>query len=424
MTERSESKVQRISKTTVEALSPGARIIDDKVDGFLARRLPSGAITYGFRYRIKGKSQRWISLGMHGRSHYTADRARKDADKLALRIRNGEDPYEDDKAKRDAEIKQRQRDKNTVNAVLDDFLKEYVRSEKKLRSEKAIERMFKNHVRPAIGTVSIYDIQNRRSEINTMLKGIAKKAGPVARDRVLSNLRKAFHWYETEDDNFRTPIVKGMSKNSAKERTRVLDNDDIRSLWLALRSDEVNPAFASLVRVLLYTGQRRNDVAGMHDREIKSDSEWIIPAGRYKNQGDHYVYLTERTRTLLPKTKGFIFGSETNGRKPFSGFSKPKAKIDEVIAEQRKTAKLPAMEHFTLHDLRRTARTRMSELQIPENIAELAIGHAKKGLQRVYDQHKYRPQITDALQRLSNLLDSIIDPPPANVVPFTKAEAT
>src|SRR5215472_8280849 len=132
----------RITKTAVEALPGNGRIVDSEIDGFVARRLPSGTITYNFRYRLKNKPQRWISLGVHGKNHMTADRARKDARALAVRVENREDPWADDKAQREAEVQKRREMKNTVNAVLDAFLEEYVNGEKKLRTAKGIERMF------------------------------------------------------------------------------------------------------------------------------------------------------------------------------------------------------------------------------------------------------------------------------------------
>lgn len=404
--ERSESVRVKITKTAVEALAAGERIIDSDIDGFVARRLDSGAITYGFRYRVKGKPQRWVSLGVHGRGHYTADRARKDARALAVRVENREDPYQDDKAKQATETREREKKRNTVNVVLDSYLEEVVRGEKKLRTAPAIEAMFENHVRPAIGPTPIADLE--RDDINRMLKAIAKDAGPVARDRVLANLRAAFNWYEVQDSKFRSPIVKGMARGSSKNRERTLNDDEIRTVWAALQSNSVPVAFADLVRNLLYTGQRRGDCALMHDREIEDGNDWIIPAGRYKNQGTHYVYLTPRVLEMLPKTKGFRFGARTGGERPYSGFSKGKAALDEVIAGRRKDAGQPPMPHWTLHDLRRTARSLMSRAKVTPDIAEMVVGHKLKGVREIYDRYTYAEERKDALERLSGQLDKVI----------------
>jgi len=404
--ERSKSVKTTINKTAVEALAIGERIVDRDIDGFVARRLDSGAITYGFRYRIKGKPQRWVSLGVHGRSHYTAERARKDARDLAARVEKREDPYQDDKAHQVAELAKRERKRNTLNVVLDNYLNEIVDGEKKLRTGRSIKGQFKNHVRPTLGSMPIADIT--RDDINRMLKAVAKGAGPVARDRVFANLRAALNWYEAEDSSYHSPIVKAMAKNSSKPRDRVLSDEEICTVWTALQSNAVPVAFADLVRSLLYTGQRRSDCALMHDREMIDENHWVIPAGRYKNQGTHYVYLTSRVLGLLPKTKGFKFGARTAGERPYSGFSKGKAALDEVIADRRKDAGLRPMPHWTLHDLRRTARTLLSRAKVTPDMAEMVIGHAVKGLRKVYDHHEYKEERKDAMERLSDQLDKII----------------
>lgn len=399
----------KITKTAVEAMPADGRIVDSEIDGFLARRLPSGAIAYGFRYRLKGKPQRWISLGVHGKGHVTADRARKDARALAVRVENREDPYQADKDTQAAEIKKLREKKNTVNKVLDDFIEGHA---KMLRTAKGIERMFENHVRPAIGTISIHKLS--REDVNNMLRTVAKNAGPVARDRVLANFRKAMNWYEVEDETFRSPIVKGMGGNSSKARERTLSDDEIRSLWAALDSTTIPAAFAVLVRTLLFTGQRRSDVAGMHDRELDGDT-WTIPAGRYKNGSEHYVYLTSNVLDILPKQKGFLFGGRTGGKSPYSGFSKGKAELDAVIAKQRKAAGLKPLPNWTLHDLRRTARSLMSRAGIRPDIAEIVVGHKLQGVRGVYDRYAYQDERKEALEKLAGLLGQIINPQP-NVI--------
>jgi integrase len=276
--------------------------------------------------------------------------------------------------------------------------------------------MFENHVRPAVGTIPIHKLT--RDDLNQMMKAIAKDAGPVARDRTISNLNKCFNWFEIEDANFRNPIVKGMRGNSSKARERTLSDEEIRTLWKALEHEDVPDTFASLVRVLLFTGQRRTDVAGLHDREIDGDV-WTIPASRYKNQSAQFVHLTAQVREMLPATQGYIFGARTNGRSAFSGFSKGKAELDKAIAKHSKKP----MPHWTLHDLRRTARSLMSRVGVRPDIAEIVVGHKLQGVRAVYDRYTYAEERKDALERLAGLLSNIINPSTANVIPFAKADA-
>ena len=71
---------------------------------------------------------------------------------------------------------------------------------------------------------------------------------------------------------------------------------------------------------------------------------------------------------------------------------------------------------WRLHDLRRVVRSKLASLRVPDAIAEMAIGHGKRGLQRIYDQHTYEGELRDALQRWANALRDLIEPPPPNVV--------
>jgi integrase len=109
----------------------------------------------------------------------------------------------------------------------------------------------------------------------------------------------------------------------------------------------------------------------------------------------------------------FLF-STTMGKTPVNGFSKAKARLDKLIKGE--------MTGWVLHDLRRTVRTRLSSLRVPEPVAEMVIGHARKGLARVYNQHQYLDEMREALELWAGRLRDIVTPPPANVVKL-KAKA-
>jgi integrase len=96
------------------------------------------------------------------------------------------------------------------------------------------------------------------------------------------------------------------------------------------------------------------------------------------------------------------------GDKPFNSFSQAKAEIDR---------KLPAdMPRWTLHDLRRTARTIMSDLNIADRVAEQVLGHAVQGVEKVYNRSQYLEQKADALLRLAGHISQLVNPQPGNVV--------
>ena len=174
--------------------------------------------------------------------------------------------------------------------------------------------------------------------------------------------------------------------------------------------------FAPFVRTLLLTAQRRDEVADMRWEEIEG-ATWTIPAARRKKGDANTVPLTEVALQRLGKRqkKGFIF-TTTSGMKPFSGFSKAKAALDEAIAELRKKEGRKPMLPWVLHDLRRTARSLMSRAGVSADIAERVLGHAIPGVRAVYDRHSFVDEKRVALERLATLVGQILDPPSGNVV--------
>jgi integrase len=189
-------------------------------------------------------------------------------------------------------------------------------------------------------------------------------------------------------------------------RTRVLDDTEMRALWKAC--DEIGYPYGPLVKMLMLTGARLNEVAGAKWGEFNG-AGWTIPAARHKSEQLHRLPITDDLAALLatlPRfSDDFLFSSRF-GRKPVSGFSKAKQAIDTHMGD---------VPPFCFHDIRRSVRSQLSALKIEDHIAEMVIGHGRKGMQRVYDQHRYEVEIRSALVAWQRKLSRIIDPQP-NVV--------
>jgi integrase len=405
----------KITKRQIDMLPPGAILADQEVRGFVVRKLSTGAVTYGFRYRDKTTGrQRWIGLGLHG--SITPDQARILAKKRAGEVADGRDPAGEQEATREQQAKAQIVEANTVNVLLDDFLREYVRGPDTLRSADQVERAFNVYVRPRIGAKSIYDL--RRSDIKAMLGEIAKEHGPVMADRVLAYVRKAFNWQMISDDEFKSPIVRGMARTKPKQRARrrVLNDQEIRDVWAALENADVPACYPSFLRFLLLTVSRRNEASMMSSDEVDRN-QWVIPGSRYKTKLDHVVPLSDRAAALIgDKPEGFLKNSwfvfsTTSGKRPFSGFSKCKRALDAEIAALRKSSGRDDMPRWTLHDLRRTGRSLMSRAKVPSDHAERALGHVMGGVRETYDRYEYVEEKREALLRLSNLLAEIVEQP-------------
>jgi integrase len=409
-----------ITKRAVDALKPGQYITDDELLGFVVRRLPSGRLSYGYRYAKDGK-RRWIRLGVG----IVPDAARKAALKHAGNVAGDGDPLPEREARRLEAMTAR-----TVGLVLDDWLAGHAKM-KALRSYDEMESLLRRYVRPTLGATRINDL--KRSEIANLLSDIAAHPSTRSRDglsrrvadKTLGVLRSAFNWHAIRDDEFVSPIVARMARTSLKElsRDRTLDDAEIRTLWRAL-DHCTPPAYVRLVRILLLSGARLNEMGRLQWPEIVGDVA-IVPSSRTKTKLDHVVPITEAMAVLIGKPADagdFVFSTD-HGATPFSGFSKAKARLDREIAKLRAEAKLPPMPGWRLHDLRRTARSLLSRAKVDPDIAERVLGHAMPGIRGVYDRHPFLTEKRDALERLAAVVREIVEPPTGKVVKLRRRGA-
>lgn len=385
--------------------------------GFGVRVTARGTRAFVLNYRVAGVERRY-TIGAS--PDWSVLRAVRHARELRQEVDKGEDPVAARAAARTPEPAVK-----TVADVLDEFAVRHLR--KNLRSGARVEKALNDLVKPVIGATGIYTL--RRIAIAEMLDRIEEERGPVAADRTLAYVRKALNWYATRDGEFNSPIVRGMARTNPKERERerILADDEIRDLWTALDQMTGYGPFRRLVRALLLSGQRRDEVARMRWDEIGGDV-WTIPASRYKTKRDHVVPLTSGileeigTRPVTKTSAGakpndvgpFVF-TTTDGEKPFSGYGKAKIALDAAVEMVRAKGGRAPMAPWVLHDLRRTASTLMNRAAVSATVAERVLGHVILGVQRTYNRHEYLSEKRDALERLGTLVDRIIRGPVGNV---------
>lgn len=380
---------------------PGAMIQGAQVPrGFGVRTTASGSKSFIINYRIKRDEYRY-TIGTY--PDWSALRAVREARNLRQRIDRGENPLEDRK---------RLPATKTVNGLLDDFVERYVEKEAKLRTAKSIKRAFDQLVKPSIGKVGIHEL--RRSHVAQMLDKVADERGLVMADKTLAWLRKAFNWHAGKDDKFNSPIVKGMARTKPRQRarTRILSDDELRTLWPLLAEAGT---FGAMLKTLLLTAQRRDEVAAMIWKEIDKDGIWTIPAERYKTKRPNHVPLSHAALAVIEgqsRAEGcdYVFPSRT--KTPFSGFAKSKSALDKAVQQalqkQVGDVRLP---NWTLHDLRRTAKTLMVRAGVRPDISERVLGHVIAGVEGTYDRHSYAGEKRDALEKLAITIEHIANPP-------------
>jgi integrase len=378
-------------------------VFDDDVPGLGLRLREGGAARWIYQYRI-GAKQRRISLGSV--SAISPNRAHELAGELHARVRLGEDPAA-------TKAEERVRAAETMGATLDRYLA-HKRAHLKPRSLAEIERHLRKNCRPLHGLR--LDKIDRRT-VAARLSTLATNNGGVTANRVAAALSAFFAWSIREGLASSNPAA-GVNRQPEQSRTRKLSDEELRIIWAATDDDG---DYSAVVRLLMLTGQRANEIAGLKRSEIIGERIVLRPE-RTKNKREHTVPITDPVRAIIdsrPQRPGrdFVFGRRQN--RPLTGWSVCKESLDKRIKEAGH--ELP---HWTHHDFRRVMATRMAEdLEISPHIIEAVLNHVsghKGGVHGIYNQAKYLVQVRQALTAWSEHLLSIVEgrPAPGKVVPL------
>jgi integrase len=393
-------------------------VSDPDTRGLYLRVTPAGHKSYVVVARDPAGKQVWATIG--DCDDHTLAEARGLAGEGVRRIRKGLVAFpkvEPEKAP------------DTFKTVAENFIKRHVRKEgakedrKKegpLRSAGEIQRIFDTYVYPAWGDLPFLSI--RRGRVAALLDSIEEgkagpsgtMGGPVMADRTLAALSKLFNWYQVRDpeEEYVSPIVRGMRRTNAKARarSRILSDDEIRALWSAAGD---KGAFGAFVKLLLLTGQRRAKVAAMKWADVQ-DGVWTMPrADREKGSAGSLILPALALQVIegIARVEGNPFVFAGRGKVAMSMSDKLKKHFDEAAG----------LSDWTLHDLRRTARSLMARAGVRPDHSERVLGHVIAGVEGVYDRHSYSKEKGEALEALAGLVALILDPPADNVVKLERA---
>jgi integrase len=356
---------------------------DETVKG-LAFRVSPTFKSWTLHYRF-GSRQIRQSLGAYPAISLSA--ARRKALEAKAELADGRDPRS---AKAD-----------TFQAIAEDYFR---REGNGLRSTAHRQSALRRLVYPSLGGRPIGDI--RRSDIIRLLDQVEDDSGPTAADNALAVIGRVMNWYASRSDDFRSPIVRGMARTKPKERARdrILTDEELRAVW---RQAEANGVFGAFIRFSLLTAARRSEASGMAWTELDG-ADWTLPAARNKTKVDLVRPLSKAALAVLGELAGpdtpYVFSFD--GKAPITGFSEAKRSFDKSLPLPR----------WTLHDLRRTARSLMSRAGVAKEHGELCLGHVIGGVWGVYDRYQYRDEKALAFEALAALIERIVHPPAENVV--------
>lgn len=390
---------QKLTKGFIENIQQGEKDTvwwDAELKGFGIKVTPKGRKVFIVQYRPKGHkgAARKYTIGVFGA--WTVQQARDRAREVLVSGSQGHDV---------GSIEQAQRQKSSsdkINDLVLQFLEKYASQN---RTEAETKRIFNNDVVPVIGKKSIHVIT--KHELISIVEGIKVRGAPIMANRTLAALKKFFNWCVSRAIIDKSPADGIAAVVKEKSRERVLDDNEINSIFSATR--KMGYPFGSIVQLLFLTAQRRDEVAQMRWSEIDfTTATWSIPASRAKNGKSHDVHLSpcavdilqSQSRILIADGMESDFVFTTTGTTAFSGFSKAKKALDQ----------LAGVSEWRLHDIRRTVITAMSRLRVQPHVTEAILNHKSgviSGVAAVYHKHQFLDERKDALNKWCDYLLSI-----------------
>lgn len=408
---------KKLQDSTIKATRPPTAgqlmLWDADPEHFGLRLSAGGARAWVVQKRLNGQMLR-VKLGSYP-SMPLVDARAKAREALAM-IERGEDPRQ---KKRDAIDAQR----NTFKAVREDFMAKHVRRQLRATTQASYKSaLFCKELKEWEGR-PIHTI--KRADVHRLLDGILTngndgKGAPIRANRVRAYLSKLFSWSVSKELIEASPVDHVPRPAPEHKRDRVLEDAELLSLWSAAACYSERTVFGPLVQVLMLTGQRLNEVAGMRWDELHgldgAEPEWRLSAERTKNKSGHVLPLPAAAARIIgamPRKDDGPYVFSISGARPFNMFGKAKREIDEASG----------VAAWRLHDLRRTLASGLAGLGFPIEVTSKVLNHKSavfSGVREVYNRYSYKPEMRRALEAWAAHVEGLAtgSPPEANVVPL------
>ncbi len=402
----------------IEALKPGEarrEVADGLVAGLYLVVQPSGKKGWALRYRLAGKPAKF-TMGAFPAISVAA--ARDQARAALIEVAKGVDPAGAAKVAKVEAAAKVERDR--VSAVVNLFIERHAKPRQKSWAE--TRRVFDREVIPFWGERALGSIT--RADVHDLLDRVVDRGSPIMANRVLAAVRKLFNWSVERGILAASPCDKIKAPGAEQSRDRTLNDAELRAAWAAC--GDIGWPFGPLLRLLLLTGQRREEVGAMRWAEVDLDAGlWTLPRERAKNARAHAVPLSpqavailrEVTRIEVEGAPGFVF--TVTGSTPVSGWSRAKARVDAILA--RELGEAPP--GFVIHDLRRTFASNLARLGTALPTIERLLNHVSGpsfgGVAGVYQRHGFEPEMRRAVDAYGTFVERLASDAGRNVVPLT-----
>jgi integrase len=385
-------------------------VFDGDLAGFGFRmRADSGRIRHSWvvQYKVKGRTRR-IKLGDY--PTINADEARKEAKKKLAKITLGYDPQ----AEKETERRNASR---TLRSVVNDYLemKDLAISAGTYRASSY--RVAKLYLTSkgyfgALQAMPISDVQ--RIDVARCLNAITRNSGHPTTGRARAHLSSLFTWAMKQGYTTHNPVI-GTENPATASRDRVLKDSELAAIWRACDDDD----FGKIVRLLILTGCRREEIGGLKWSEIDENQDTItLPKERVKNKHEHVLPITSMAMQIINSVpvrvdRDHLFGGSRTG---FSDWTPHKKFLDARLANK--------LADWRLHDLRRSLATWMAEHgSVEPHIIEAILNHwtgHRSGVAAIYNRATYARPMRAALSLWDDHLRSIIEGRKRAVLPLKR----
>jgi integrase len=259
------------------------------------------------------------------------------------------------------------------------------------------ERIFNRNILPEIGDRLADSVT--RGDVTRLVDKVARKA-PVQARNVCAQLSAFYTWALPRLDRLDSNPCRDAGRPPApKARDRVLSDRELAVLWDALGNE--HEPWTSAIRLLILTGQRRNEVYSAEWVEFDTKQRiWTIPAARAKNGKTHIVPLSDFALNIIEKlertgTSSKLFPAKSSPHNGASGFSKVQARLRSAVEK-----KLGNVDEWRLHDLRRTVATGLQRIGVRLEVTEAVLNHvsgSQAGIVGVYQRYNFSSEKRSAL---------------------------
>ncbi len=393
--ESQEGDAMVLTDATIKGLKPkAARYSKADGNGLLLDITPGGVRSWVYRYRLNGMREKLV-LGRYPDLSLKAARAKRD--ELATQVARGESPALEKKLARAG---------LPTNPTLKDFAERYYREQvlPNLKTPKDIRRYLDSEIFPTLGEKPLKDVNALDVQALVYRKRDNGRIASAMRIRMV--LKQVFDYAIEAGLVTVNPAAMVASRfiGKARKRSRVLTPSEIRLYLRTVYQSNIRRQFKLALHVLLLTLSRKSELLLARWKDVDLDKgEWLIPAENAKGGKPHMVYLSTPVADMFRELKALSGDSELvlPGR---GSLARPFAKNALNKALEGLTFD---MDPLTIHDLRRTGATLLTEKGFNKDVIEKALSHEHEGIRAVYILAEYAEQRKKMLQWWADYVDSI-----------------